>query len=77
MKKKKAIAELKGNPSIQFETLAKEPVNLFIKSELINKNSPPIQLELKGFKNGSSNPNFLWPYKASSNPLKTSYPCQP
>ncbi|SDH90884.1 hypothetical protein [Winogradskyella thalassocola] len=62
------------NPSIQFEALVIEPVNLFIQSKLLNTNSPQIQLELNVFNNNTKYATFLWCYDAFSDRKKTNYP---
>jgi hypothetical protein len=63
-----------ANPSIQFETLLIEPVNLFIQSKPINKDALHIQLELNTIKNNTKYTTFLWCYDASSHHQKTNYP---
>lgn len=62
------------NPSTQFEGLVIEPVNLFIQSELLNNDSPQIQLELNVFENKTKYATFLWCYDAFSDRKKTNYP---
>ncbi len=62
------------NPSTQFEALVIEPVNLFMQSKPIKKDSPSIQLELNVVKNKSKYSTFLWYYDASSDGQKPNYP---
>jgi hypothetical protein len=62
------------NPTIQFETLAIEPVNLYIQSKPINTDSPNIQLELNVVENNSKYATFLWYYDESNDSHKTNYP---
>ncbi|MHA7943720.1 hypothetical protein ACJOV8_011665 [Formosa sp. 3Alg 14/1] len=62
------------NPSVYFETLEIEPVNLFMELDANNKNIPPIQLELKIMENDTEYTTFLWYDNDSTNSPKTNFP---
>lgn len=62
------------NPSIKFEELIIEPINLFIQSKPLNKDAPHIQLELNVIKNNTKHTSFLWCYDPYTDNPKTNYP---
>ncbi|MFB9054137.1 hypothetical protein ACFFVB_13695 [Formosa undariae] len=62
------------NPSIHFQTLKIEPVNLFKPLEAKNKHVSPIQLELKITENNTEHTTFLWHNTDAPDSPKTNYP---